>query len=349
MDGRRAGLSQHFVFPEPAAHQEIVMFAIIGIVVTFGAVLGGYLMEHGNVRVLMQPAELLIIGGAGAGTVLIANPLHILKQIAAGVGAVFKGSKFTKQRYVDSLRLGYELLNKARRRGLMSLETDVEDPDQSPIFSAGSRCDRRILQRPRGVASKLGTSANGPGERVVVAVSKDDMTKLKEELEKAISQMPNFDKLKNQIEIKITPEGLRIELLESASGTFFNLGNSDPNENGKELLGLLAHELGKLPNKILIEGHTDSKPFNGKRNYGNWELSVDRSNSARRLMQQSGLGDTRIAQVRGFADQLLRKPENPLDPSNRRISRLVQYTDQQDAKEGRTAEAVQKVESSEQK
>ncbi len=145
------------------------------------------------------------------------------------------------------------------------------------------------------------------------------------------------------------PEGLRIELLESASGTFFNLGNSDPNENGKELLGLLAHELGKLPNKILIEGHTDSKPFNGRRNYGNWELSVDRSNSARRLMQQSGLGEKQIAQVRGFADQLLRKPENPLDPSNRRISLIVQYTDQKDAKEGRTAEAVQKVESSEQK
>ena len=122
--------------------------------------------------------------------------------------------------------------------------------------------------------------------------------------------MPNFDKLKNQIEIKSTPEGLRIELLESASGTFFNLGNSDPNENGKELLSLLAHELGKLPNKISIEGHTDSKPFNGKRNYGNWELSVDRSNSARRLMQQSGLGEKQIAQVRGFADQLLRKPES---------------------------------------
>jgi len=117
----------------------------------------------------------------------------------------------------------------------------------------------------------------------------------------------------------------------------------------KSCLGLLAHELGKLPNKILIEGHTDSKPFNGRRNYGNWELSVDRSNSARRLMQQSGLGEKQIAQVRGFADQLLLKPENPLDPSNRRISLIVQYTDQQDAKEGRTAEAVQKVEGAEQK
>src|SRR5438874_6467764 len=117
------------------AHWKTVMFAIIGIVVVFGAVLGGYLMEHGNVKVLLQPAELLIIGGAGAGTVLIANPLHILKQIASGVVVVFKGSSITKQRYIDSLKVTYELLNKARRQGLMSLETDVEDPDKSAIFS----------------------------------------------------------------------------------------------------------------------------------------------------------------------------------------------------------------------
>jgi chemotaxis protein MotA len=111
------------------------MFAIIGIVVVFGAVLGGYLMEHGNVRVLLQPAELLIIAGAGGGTVLIANPLHILKQIAGGVGVVFKGSPFTRQRYLSSLTLAYQLLNKARRQGLMSLETDIEDPDNSTIFT----------------------------------------------------------------------------------------------------------------------------------------------------------------------------------------------------------------------
>ncbi|HKW18483.1 MAG TPA: flagellar motor stator protein MotA [Terriglobales bacterium] len=111
------------------------MFAIIGIVVVIGAILGGYLMEHGNLRVLIQPAELIIIGGAAVGTVLIANPLHILKQIADGLTVVFKGSKFTKQRYLDSLRLTYELLNKARRQGLMSLEADIEDPDKSPVFS----------------------------------------------------------------------------------------------------------------------------------------------------------------------------------------------------------------------
>ena len=94
------------------------MFAIIGIVIVFGAVVAGYLMEHGKLLVLLQPAELVIIGGAAVGTVLIANPLHILKQIAGGIAGVFTGSKFTKQRYLDSLKMIYELLNKARREGL---------------------------------------------------------------------------------------------------------------------------------------------------------------------------------------------------------------------------------------
>lgn len=111
------------------------MFAIIGIVVVFGCVAGGYLMEHGSLKVLLQPAELLIIGGAAAGTVLIANPLHVLRQIAAGIADVFKGSKFTQARYLSSLKLAYQLLNKARRQGLMSLESDIEDPEKSAVFT----------------------------------------------------------------------------------------------------------------------------------------------------------------------------------------------------------------------
>ncbi len=113
------------------------MFAIIGIVVVFGAIVAGYLMEHGNIRVLLQPAELIIIGGAATGTVLIANPLHVLQQIAAGIGGVFGGSKYTKQAYIDSLKMMYDLLNKARKDGLMALENDVEEPAKSPFFSKG--------------------------------------------------------------------------------------------------------------------------------------------------------------------------------------------------------------------
>jgi chemotaxis protein MotA len=111
------------------------MFVIIGILVVVGAIVGGYLMEHGNLRVLLQPAELLIIGGAAAGTVLTANPLHVLKQIVGGLTGVFGGSKFSKQRYLDTLKMMYDLLNRARKEGLVALETDVEEPDKSAIFS----------------------------------------------------------------------------------------------------------------------------------------------------------------------------------------------------------------------
>ena len=111
------------------------MFAIIGIVVVFGCVVAGYLMEHGNLRVLIQPAELIIIGGAAVGTLLVANPLHILKKIAGGIGGVFGGSKFGKQTYIETLKMMYDLLNKARKDGLMALESDVEEPEkESGLF-----------------------------------------------------------------------------------------------------------------------------------------------------------------------------------------------------------------------
>ena len=123
----------------------------------------------------------------------------------------------------------------------------------------------------------------------------------------------------------VTEEGLRIELLESATGTFFQSGISEPNQDGKDLLVLLAAELGKLPNKLSVEGHTDSTPYSGARGYSNWELSADRANAARRLMQLNGVRDDQVSQVRGYADQRLRNPAAPLDASNRRISVIVQY------------------------
>jgi chemotaxis protein MotA len=111
------------------------MFSIIGIVVVFGAIAAGYLMEHGNIRVLLQPAELLIIGGAALGTILIANPLHLLKKIAGGLGGVFGGSKYTQQRYLDTLKMMYELFGRARKEGMMALEADSDAPEKSVIFS----------------------------------------------------------------------------------------------------------------------------------------------------------------------------------------------------------------------
>jgi chemotaxis protein MotB len=177
---------------------------------------------------------------------------------------------------------------------------------------------------PKGSSKKVGSGETGAGDSFTL--TKDNMDKLKEELEQAVRKSPNFDKLKNNIEITLTPEGLRIELLESATGTFFESGVATPTGSGKDILIKLAQELGKLPNKLSIEGHTDSKPFASDESYGNWELSTDRANMARRIMQANGLSAQQVTQVRGYADQRLRKPNNPEDPSNRRISLIVQYT-----------------------
>ena len=176
---------------------------------------------------------------------------------------------------------------------------------------------------PTGKSKRVGNGENGSGENFVV--TKENMDKIKDELSAAIHRVNITEKLKDQIEMTITAEGLRIELMETEKGAFFPLGTKDPNDQGRELLSLLAAELGKLPNSLSIEGHTDSKPFSTSGNYTNWELSADRANAARRIMQESGLGPTQVSQVRGYADQRLRKPQDPENPANRRISVIVHY------------------------
>jgi chemotaxis protein MotB len=137
--------------------------------------------------------------------------------------------------------------------------------------------------------------------------------------------MADFEKIKSHIEMTVTGEGLRIKLSESANGTFFDTGSTKLKPDGAELLITLAQELGSLPNKLSMEGHTDSQPYAPSATYGNWELSADRANAARRVMQAHGIRADQVTQVRGFADQHLRRPEAPLDPANRRISLIVQY------------------------
>jgi chemotaxis protein MotB len=179
---------------------------------------------------------------------------------------------------------------------------------------------------PAGTSKLIGTGMSGSGPGTELTVSKDNMAQLKENLQTAIHQIENLNKLKSQIEMTVTTEGLRIELLESAKDTFFDSASPELNDSGKEALIALAKELAATPYKISIEGHTDSKPMIRQGgDYGNWELSVDRANMARRLMQQNGLRADQVTQVRGYADQHLRKADAPNDPSNRRISLIVQY------------------------
>jgi chemotaxis protein MotB len=179
---------------------------------------------------------------------------------------------------------------------------------------------------PRGMASKKGTGLAGNSANA--DEKKDVLAELEKQLEKSMEKMANFEKLKKQIEMTATPEGLRIEMLEDAAGTFFENGKAQPTPALIEVLKILSVETGKLPNPISIEGHTDAKPFSDSNTYGNWELSTDRSNAARRVMEANGLHPGQVVQVRGFADHNLRKPSAPEDASNRRISIIVQYMPQ---------------------
>jgi len=192
---------------------------------------------------------------------------------------------------------------------------------------------------PSGHDKTAGNPKPGGPAKDTLELGKDNMQKLKEEIEKKIDQMGDMKDLKKQVEITITNEGLRIELIESAKGTFFASGSASPSDNCKELVKMLAGELAKLPNKISIEGHTDSHKYGPNATYTNWELSADRANAARRIIESNGITDDKIAQVRGFADQRLRHPDKPEDPSNRRISMIVLY---QEAPKGSEVGAGQK-------
>jgi chemotaxis protein MotB len=191
------------------------------------------------------------------------------------------------------------------------------------LLSASEKVQKAVggyFQDPTGNGHQTGSTNAGNGE--TLTLNRQELEKLKEKLQQVLRQIPSLEHMQNQIRMTITTEGLRIDLLETQRGFFFETGNPRPTEAGHELLKVLAAELAHLPNKVAIEGHTDSTPY-GRSDYSNWELSADRANAARRILEDSGLGEGRISQVRGFADQRLLTKGDPTSPSNRRISIIV--------------------------
>jgi chemotaxis protein MotB len=132
-----------------------------------------------------------------------------------------------------------------------------------------------------------------------------------------------FDALRDQVELSITSEGLRIELVERTGSSFFDSGSAVLRGESVKILSVIAQEVGKLRNDVVIEGHTDSRKYANGERYGNWELSSERANAARRVMIEQGLREGQLRAVRGYADNDLRIPEDPLDPRNRRVSIVV--------------------------
>jgi chemotaxis protein MotB len=178
----------------------------------------------------------------------------------------------------------------------------------------------------RGVlpGAESGTTGGGaPMGATDVASAKATLEQAAEEIRKALAALPEFEHLKEQVEITLTEEGLRIELREGPEDGFFDSGSAAVKPSTVAMLEVIASQLGALPNKVAVEGHTDSRPYSPSLGYTNWELSADRANAARRILEGSGTQHGQIEAVRGYADTRLRKPDDALDAGNRRISIVV--------------------------
>jgi len=201
------------------------------------------------------------------------------------------------------------------------------------------------FQDPLGRADEFGSSIM-PGEGAqtstvrpltpteVMDLRRNRLGALAEHLEGQLDELTDLGAARDKIEVQLTSDGLRIQLLEDSTGVFFDTGSSTPNPRGVQILALLGRELGSLPNAVRIEGYTDARPYSGNSAYTNWELSADRANAARRVLGRNGLATDQVVQIRGLADHELRDPANPFSASNRRITitMLIEYARQPDTR-----------------
>ncbi|MFN4032073.1 MAG: flagellar motor protein MotB [Fimbriimonadales bacterium] len=159
-----------------------------------------------------------------------------------------------------------------------------------------------------------------------------ELEEFKQYMERALSNIPELSRLKEFVKIEFVKEGLRIELLEGKEPVFFQTGSATITPAARRLLELIAKKISQLDNRVVVEGHTDAQPYRYGAGYSNWELSSDRANAARRVLEASGLWKGQVAEVRGYADTRLRDPMNPFHFSNRRVSLLIPYTSEADSK-----------------
>ena len=185
--------------------------------------------------------------------------------------------------------------------------------------------DPGVFDSGQGGGVLEGSSGSAPSPTSNAAIELEKLKAEAKKIEDAIASTPEFDKFKDKIQITVAKEGLRIDLVENATGLFFDVGSAQIKPETVKLLKLVAQEVGRLNNNIMIEGYTDARPYVGK-DYSNWELSSDRANTARRVLEENGVRQDQVLQVRGFADRNLKHPDQPMDAANRRVSILVAAT-----------------------
>ncbi len=175
---------------------------------------------------------------------------------------------------------------------------------------------------PDKYAKHAAAPKSGDNRFALGKVPSPQLARLKLQIEEAIRHVKGFDPTKQRVEFTLTAEGLRMEMIDE-NGAFFQVGSAEPTQICRDVLAVVAEQLRAVPNRLTIEGHTDSLAYASDATYSNWELSSDRANAARRLLRSGGVRQEQIADVRGYADQHLKRPEAPQDPVNRRVSIVV--------------------------
>ena len=160
-------------------------------------------------------------------------------------------------------------------------------------------------------------------ESMAEQVEKDRLNLVLQELQNKVEENPQLQKFKDQILFEITQDGLRIQIMDAENRPMFDLGSARLQPYFEDILLAMADTIKAVPNKISISGHTDAKPYAGTGDYGNWELSANRANAARRALVAGGYPDAQVARVVGYASSSLFDRENPLNPVNRRIDIIV--------------------------
>lgn len=162
---------------------------------------------------------------------------------------------------------------------------------------------------------------------IVRSTEQKTFEQLKARIESKLALNDSLKKINALVEVIITNDGLRIELIESGSGDqYFAMGSAAMKPATEIVLRLVGEELAQLQNPIILEGHTDAAKFGNNAAYSNWELSTDRANAARRVLQSVGVGDERLTEIRGLADKELRVPTDPTSAANRRTSILLPFS-----------------------
>ncbi len=249
-------------------------------------------------------------------------------------GAGLRASSTAAMRVGGAWKVAYADLATAMMAFFLVLWLVDQDPSVRVAVAHYFQDPIGFERREGGGRSPLGGSGGGPSPvdgllrapRPDRAPTRDALSRAAQRLRANLEALPSFQALGRHVDLSVSDDGLRVDLVEQGGASFFDRGGSTLSREGGEIVRAIGRELAALGSDLVVEGHTDAVPFARADGYGNWELSADRANAARRALEAGGVAPERVKAVRGYADQRLRIPEAPDDPRNRRVAILVPIT-----------------------